>query len=310
MIVANSDRKSLFQNQAMEMLTKKMNSNDRIMFSRNTILEDQRFKIVGGMKDMIILGYGEFGIIFKTKVFDHSHFSYVVGNYVQRIISKHRCHKICLRDSLYVCFSQGFTIIQGMTLFRELCRDCIGCIKIWKVIVQIKIAYEKEPRFTERAARSSSLVKLFISLVTTLVDNKNTFEKVADALKKEDEVEGELVKQVEHEVATSQIRLQRGEGVQYRAVARVARKKMIKPCKTCCCISHCLVTEHGPKAVPVVVNHYCYDKEHLFDNVLDRFWQGLEEYKEEMFSLAYKDNTLMSLICSVNLDLVDAVEDL
>ena len=31
---------------------------------------------------------------------------------------------------------------------------------------------------------------------------------------------------------------------------------------------------------------------------------------EEMFSLAYKDNTLMSLICSVNLDLADVVEDL
>ena len=61
----------------------------------------------------------------------------------------------------------------------------------WKVIVQLKIAYEKEPRFSDKAARSSSLVKLLISLVTTLVDNKNTFEKVADALKKEDEVEGE-----------------------------------------------------------------------------------------------------------------------
>ena len=109
---------------------------------------------------------------------------------------------------------------------------------------------------------------------------------------------------------SSQKRLQRGEGVQYRAVARVARKKIIKPCKTCCCVSHCLVTEHGPTTVPVVVNHYCYDKEHLFNYMPDRSWQGLEEYEEEMFSLAYKDNTLMSLICSVNLDLTDAVEDL
>ena len=85
---------------------------------------------------------------------------------------------------------------------------------------------------------------------------------------------------------------------------------MIKPCKTCCCASHCLVTEHGPRAVPVVVDHYCYDKEHLFDFMPDRSWQCLEEYEEEMFSLAYKDNTLMSLICFVNLDLTDAVEDL
>ena len=86
---------------------------------------------------------------------------------------------------------------------------------------------------------------------------------------------------------------------------------MIKPCKTCCCVSHCQVTEHGLKAVPVVVNHYSYDKEHLFDNMPDRSWQGLDEYEEEMCSLANKDNTLLSLMCSVNLDLTDVVtEDL
>ena len=237
-IVGNSDQKSLFQNQTMEKLKKKMNANDRILFSRNTILEDQMFTIAEGMKDTIILGYGELGIIFKTNVFDHYHFSYVVGNYVHRIISKHRCHDICLRDSLYVCFSQGFTIIQGMTLFRELGQDCIGCIKIWKVIVQLKIAYEKEPRFTDRAARSSSLVKLFNTQVTTLVDHMNTFEKVVDALEKEDAVEGELVNEVKHDVDISQEKQQCGEVVQHRTVARLAKK--INPCKTCCYIQVCI----------------------------------------------------------------------
>ena len=87
---------------------------------------------------------------------------------------------------------------------------------------------------------------------------------------------------------------------------------MINSCNTCCCVLHRQVTEHGPTAVPVVANHYSCDKEHLFDNILYRswLWLGLEEYKEEMCSLAFKDNTLMSLICSVNLDLTDAVEDL
>ena len=187
---------------------------------------------------MIILGYDEFGIIFKTNVFDYFHFSYVVGNHVHRIISKHRYHELCLRDSLYVCFTQGFTIIQGMTLFRELGQDCIGCIKIWKVIVQLKIAYEKEPRFTDRAARSSSLVKLFNTQVTTLVDHMNTFEKVVDALEKEDAVEGELVNEVKHDVDISQEKLQCGEVVQHRTVARLAKK--INPCKTCCYIQVCI----------------------------------------------------------------------
>ena len=95
------------------------------------------------------------------------------------------------------------------------------------------------------------MVKLFNIQNTTWLDGMNTVEKVVDALKKDDDrVEGDLVNQVEHKVATSQRRLQRGEGVQNRAVARVARKKIIKSCKTCCCVLYCLVTEHGPKAVP------------------------------------------------------------
>ena len=248
---------------------------------------------------MIILGYDEFGIIFKTNVFDYFHFSYVVGNHVHRIISKHRYHELCLRDSLYVCFTQGFTIIQGMTLFRELGQDCIGCIKIWKVIVQLKIAYEKEPRFSDKAARSSSLVKLLISLVTTLVDNKNTFEKVADALKKEDEVEGEFVNEVEHGVAISQQKLQHGEVFQHPPVAKIAKNEIIKTCKTGCCVSHRKVTENGLKA----------GKDNLFDNMLDRSWLGLDEYEEEMCILVNKDNTIMFLICSVTLDLVDEQEE-
>ena len=48
-------------------------------------------------------------------------------------------------------------------------------------------------------------------------------------------------------------------------------------------------------SLPVVVNPYSYDKEHMFDNILDRSWQDLEECEEEMCSLANKDNTLMSL---------------
>jgi len=48
----------------------------------------------------------------------------------------------------------------------------------------------------------------------------------------------------------------------------------------------------------------------MFDNMLDKSCLDLEEYKEEMCSLANKDNTLLSPMCSVTLDLVDVVEDL
>ena len=178
-----------------------------------------------------------------------------------------------------------------------------------RVVVQFQNANENEPRFTDRAARS--LVKLFNIQDTTWVDDMNTVEKVVTALKKDDEAESVHLSRVEHDVTGSQRSLQRGEGVQHRAVAKIVKKKMSKPCKTCCCLSHCQITEHGAKAVPVVVNNYSYDKEQFFENMPDRSWHGLEEYEEEMCSLANKDNTFMSLMCSVNLDLTDVmVEDL
>ena len=131
----------------------------------------------------------------------------------------------------------------------------------------------------------------------------NTFEMVVNTLKKIDEAESMHVCRVEHDVKGSKSSLQRGEGVRHR--------EMSNPCKTCCCVSDCQITDHGPKAVPVVANHYSYDKEHLFENLPGRSWHGLEEYEEEMCSLANKDNTFMSLMCSVNLDLTDVmVEDL
>ena len=332
-IVANSDQKSLFPNQAMEKLKKKMNADDRILFSRNTIMKDLMFPIVGGMEDKILLG--EFGINFKITVFDHSPFSYTVGNYVHRIIFKHSCHETCLKDFLYVCFSQSFTI-QGITLLQELSQDCIRCIKIWRVIVQPKNSYKKKVRLTDRSA--SSLVELFINLVTTLFDNMNTFEKVPDALKK-DEVEDELVNKVQHVVAISQKKLQYREVFQHPPVTKIAKKGIIKTGKNGCCVSHRKVTKNGPKAVSVVVKHYSHGNDNLFDNMLDRSWLGLDEfedemrhpvnkdntifliwsvtlelvveYEEEMCSLAKKDNTLLFLMCSVNLDLTAVVmEDL
>ena len=93
-------------------------------------------------------------------------------------------------------------------------------------------------------------------------------------------------------------------------MSKIAKKKMIKPCKTCCAVLHCQVNEHDPEAFPVVVDHYCYEEEHMFDNMLDKSCLDLEEYKEEMCSLTNKDNTLLSPMCSVTLDLVDVVEDL
>ena len=189
----------------------------------------------------------------------------------------------------------------------ELCQDCIWYIKVCRVTVQLQSVHEKEPRLTDRAA--SSLVKLFTSLVIALVNDMNTFEMAVDALKKEDEVEDELVNEVELGVAISEEKLQHGEVFQHPPVAKIAKKEIIKTCKTGCCVSHRKVTENGPKAVSVVVKHYSHGKDNLFDNMLDRSWLGLDEFEDEMCIPVNKDNTIMFLICSVTLDLVDEYEE-
>ena len=75
-------------------------------------------------------------------------------------------------------------------------------------------------------------------------------------------------------------------------------------------VSHCQAYEHSPNAVHVVANHYSYDKENLPDNMLDKSWLGMDEFEDEMCILVNKDNTIMFLICSVTLDLVDEYEEM
>ena len=99
-----------------------------------------------------------------------------------------------------------------------------------RVVVQFQNANENEPRFTDRAARF--LLKLFNTQVTSWVD-MGTFEKVVDALKKNDEAESIHISRVDHDVTVSKRSLQRGEGVQHRAVAKIMKKKMSEPCKSC-----------------------------------------------------------------------------
>ena len=120
-------------------------------------------------------------------------------------------------------------------------------------------------------------------------------------------MEGELVDEVQHDVALSQKKLQRGEAVQHCAVARVTKK--INPCKTCCCVSQSQIGEQEYKAIPVVVKHYSYGKDNLFDNMLDRCWLGLDEFEDKMCISVNKDNAIMFLICSVTLELVDEYEE-
>ena len=72
---------------------------DEILYSKNRILDSQRFQVAGGLEEGNILGVSDFGIKVKTPVLDrYSPLSYSVADYVHRIVSKHGGYETCLRD--------------------------------------------------------------------------------------------------------------------------------------------------------------------------------------------------------------------
>ena len=174
-----------------------------------------------------------------------------------------------------------------------------------RAIVQYQNSTESEPRFTDRAARS--LIKLFNIDDTNWQDDMNEVERLIDAIRKKDEdLESASVcddARSRHDATGGYDKPQREEGVQHRPSAKVARAKTLKSCIVCCCLSHCLITDHSPNAVPVVVDGFNYHQEHLFAGLLDASWLDLEEYQDlevEMYDMATEDDSFTSLLCAVH----------
>ena len=172
--------------------------------------------------------------------------------------------------------------------------------------VQYQNATETEPRNTDRAVRS--LIKLFNLEDTTWLDDMREVELLVEALKNEDEnIESLNVDTKERHCAVGGYeRPQREIGVQHKPSAKLARSKMIKKCKTCCCLSHCLLTDHHPKALPVVINGVNYGQDHVYaGSFLDRSWVELDQYEEDIGSISDTDDTLLSLLCATQTDFGD-----
>ena len=96
-------------------------------------------------------------------------------------------------------------------------------------------------------------------------------------------------------------------GVQYRVGAKVARSKLLSPCKDCCCFSHCQINIH----VKDFESYAQMDdfQEFSFPNMLDRSWAVFAEYQEEMVEKYARENEdLMDMLCAVNTDF-DADEE-
>ena len=62
---------------------------DQILFSRNRILDSQRFQVAGGLEEGDILGLGDFGIKVKTPMLDrYSPLSYFIGRSLDTVVMK------------------------------------------------------------------------------------------------------------------------------------------------------------------------------------------------------------------------------
>ena len=114
-----------------------------------------------------------------------------------------------------------------------------------------------------------------------------------------------------HEAVSGHDKPQHVEGVQFRPGAKIIKSKLVKKCKNnCCCVSHCEVTDHHLKALPVVIDGIKYDQMHMFSELVDRSWMGLEEFEEDVLNVVETEDMLLSHLCALHTNFEDGSAEL
>ena len=176
--------------------------------------------------------------------------------------------------------------------------------------VQYQNITENVPRVTDRAVRT--LIKLFNIEDTTWLDDMSEIEKFIDDLKKGDEYpkmisDANIVK-TRHDGVGGHDKPQREEGVQHKPGAKLAKFKVVKQCKKCCCKPHCMLTDHHVSALPVVLNGITYKQEDTFA-MIGKPEIDIEQFEEELSCMAFdQEDNFMSVLCALNTDLEEEVE--
>ena len=81
----------------------------------------------------------------------------------------------------------------------------------------------------------------------------------------------------------------------------MSKMKMIRNCKDCCCVNHCLLTGHDRSDVSF--DHFEASVEYKFPNMLDKSWNESEDYEQGVIdTVPLVEDRLMSLLCAVNTD--------
>ena len=189
--------------------------------------------------------------------------------------------------------------------------------------IQYQNASEEAPRETDRAARS--IVKLMNIDDTNWLDEMAEIEKLVDLLEKDSLSTNDVVDEnlstnknivnAGGEFSRSRLNatsgnfgLTRETGVQRSKEAKSKRSLFMKPCRRCCCVSHCLFFKHSEKDEMVnVADTKCPQVN--YENMLDKSWVEVNYLDDTNFA-AKNEDPLMSLLCATNLDLKEVYSPL
>ena len=105
---------------------------DGILFSKSRILDGMSFAELGGLElaDLQVMG-----VTAHVPVIDRfSPLAYSIGQHIHWNIAHHRGIESCNRFSLQHC-----SILQGMSLYKELAEDCMWCSRKKKKLIEVSM---------------------------------------------------------------------------------------------------------------------------------------------------------------------------
>ena len=103
-----------------------------ILFSKNRILDGMSFAELG---DLQLSDLPVIGVKAHVPIIDrHSPLAYSIGQHIHWNVAHHRGIESCNRFSLQNC-----SILQGMTLYKELAEDCMWCTRKRKKMIEVSM---------------------------------------------------------------------------------------------------------------------------------------------------------------------------
>ena len=105
---------------------------DNILFSKNRILDGMSFAELG---DLQLSDLPVMGVKAHVPIIDrHSPLAYSIGQHIHWNVAHHKGIESCNRFSLQNC-----SILQGMSLYKELAEDCMWCTRKRKKLIEVSM---------------------------------------------------------------------------------------------------------------------------------------------------------------------------